>query len=380
MKKLLFVITQLYKGGAETALVNLLSSLSPEDFEIDLIILNQYPVENAISLVPELPQNVNVFDQWSHAKRIPFLSRINRKIRYVLHGELQYPAKAIRYVKNKEYDWAFHVGEWSSPEFLAKHVHAHTKAVWIHTDISKSTIFDANMFFRYGYELKYYIFVSQNSLNSSIEKYPQIKGKSVYIHNMLDDKSIKSKADAFIPYTESLPVIVTCANIRPEKNHMRQIEVMSLLRNKGIKFKWLNLGSSADIRLYKQLLGGIEKCNLSQDFKLVGAIENPYPYMKNATAVAVLSDYESWSLVITEAKILGVPVIATKTSGAIEQIEHNKTGILCEFNTEDIAAKIERLLNDFELQNKIRRNIAGFDSRTDTLYSFKKLIDSDVST
>ena len=64
MKKLLFVITQLYKGGAETALVNLLSRISPEDYVIDLIILNQYPVKDAVSLIPMLPENINVFDQW----------------------------------------------------------------------------------------------------------------------------------------------------------------------------------------------------------------------------------------------------------------------------------------------------------------------------
>lgn len=53
--------------------------------------------------------------------------------------------------------------------------------------------------------------------------------------------------------------------------------------------------------------------------------------MKNADAVCVLSDFESWSLVISEAKLVGTPVIATRTSGAIEQIEDGETGVLCDF-------------------------------------------------
>ena len=65
-------------------------------------------------------------------------------------------------------------------------------------------------------------------------------------------------------------------------------------------------------------------------------------------------------MVITEAKILGVPVIATKTSGALEQIEHYVTDVLCEFDAVDIAEKLGRLLYDYEFQGKIRSNIIDF--------------------
>ena len=52
-RTLLFVITQFYRGGAETALVNLLKALSPEDYAVDLLVLNQTTQEN--SLLPEGP-------------------------------------------------------------------------------------------------------------------------------------------------------------------------------------------------------------------------------------------------------------------------------------------------------------------------------------
>ena len=61
----------------------------------------------------------------------------------------------------------------------------------------------------------------------------------------------------------------------------------------------------------------------------------------------------AWSLVITEAKVLGVPVIATKTAGALEQLEHNVTGILCDFDAEDIAMKMESLMQDNKLGIKL---------------------------
>lgn len=376
MKKLLFVITQLYKGGAETALVNLLSRISPEDYVIDLIILNQYPVKDAVPLIPMLPENINVFDQWKKTFHIPIFYKIKRKLHYILQNEFEHPSKAIQFVKEKNYDWAFHIGEWSSPKFVANYVRAKNKAAWIHTDLSRLSNFESADFFSYDDKINYYIFVSKNSLDASVAIFPQLKEKSIVINNIVNDRFIKSQSNEFLPFSESLPVIVTCANIRPEKNHIRQIEVMAKLRDRGVRIKWLNLGSTADEGLYRKLLIEIEKEDLSQDFKFLGAIKNPYPYIKNASAVAVLSDYESWSMVITEAKILGVPVIATKTSGALEQIEHMETGILCDFDADDIANEIKNFLDDKELQKKIRKNLLINNTNDETFNIFLELIDN----
>ena len=54
--KLLFVIDQFYKGGAETSLLNLLKRINVDGaHEIDFIVLNQCPIENAVSLIEKVP-------------------------------------------------------------------------------------------------------------------------------------------------------------------------------------------------------------------------------------------------------------------------------------------------------------------------------------
>ena len=40
-EKILFVINQFFKGGAETALLNLFRELSPEKYEIEFMIFDQ---------------------------------------------------------------------------------------------------------------------------------------------------------------------------------------------------------------------------------------------------------------------------------------------------------------------------------------------------
>ena len=149
--------------------------------------------------------------------------------------------------------------------------------------------FESADFFSYDNKINYYIFVSKNSLDASVAIFPQLKEKSIVINNIVNDRFIKSQSNEFLPFSESLPVIVTCANIRPEKNHIRQIEVMAKLRDRGVRIKWLNLGSTADEGLYRKLLIEIEKEDLSQDFKFLGAIKNLSLY-KNACS-CVLSDY-----------------------------------------------------------------------------------------
>ena len=69
-RTLLFVITQFYRGGAETALVNLLKALSPEDYAVDLLVLNQTTQEN--SLLPEVPAWVRVLDAGAENGAKPF--------------------------------------------------------------------------------------------------------------------------------------------------------------------------------------------------------------------------------------------------------------------------------------------------------------------
>ena len=96
--------------------------------------------------------------------------------------------------------------------------------------------------------------------------------------------------------------------------------------------------------------------------------------MKSATAIMVLSDYESWSLVITEAKILGIPVIATDTSGAREQIINGKTGVITGFEVEDITNKVLYFLENAELQRTIRMNLQQEEKMKGELEEFERLL------
>lgn len=374
-KKILFVITQFFKGGAEVALLNLLKSLSPDRYEVDFLIFDQIELQTAVSLIPQIPLWLNVCNAAQDEGKVAYIKKAFFKIYRKLMKRQLYRQSAYRFVKSKRYDIAFSYGEWMAPEFVATKVNAERKAVWIHTDIDKAQYIDDKVLFGWDNAYQHYIFVSERSKQSAESKYSFLYERSCVIHNMCDDKRIHELSGEPLQFdSEDKPVLLTVANIRTEKNHLRQIEAMHRLKQEGVRFKWLNVGCASDPFLHSKVLSAIKKYGLEDDFILLGADDNPYKYMKMADAVCVLSDYESWSVVITEAKLLGIPVLATKTSGALEQLVDGETGILCDFTAEDIARKIRLFLTDAQLHGRMRVNLQGFTTQQATLKEFEAFV------
>lgn len=375
-KRLLFVITQFYKGGAEVALLNLFHSLSPEKYEVDFLIFDQMILSNAKSLVPQIPSWIRVCNASEKEGYLAVINKVIFKIWRKLTKHQLYRPSAYRFVKHKEYDMAFSYGEWMSPEFIAKKVKAKEKSIWIHTDIDKAKYVDEKILLGYDEYYNKYIFVSELSKQNAEDRFPLVKNKSCVVHNMCDDTNIRmlSERDVELELPKDKFVLLTVANLRTEKNFPRQVEVMKELKNRGLPVVWINIGSTANTLISQQINGLIEKYNLKNEFILLGVDENPYKYMSKVDAVAVLSDFESWSLVITEAKLTGTPVIATKTSGAIEQIVDGETGILTEFDVQDIANKIQSFIQNPELQEKISNNLKGFTTNIAVMKEFEEIL------
>lgn len=81
-------------------------------------------------------------------------------------------------------------------------------------------------------------------------------------------------------------------------------------------------------------------------------------------------------MVISEAKILGIPVIATDTSGAREQLVNGKTGIIATFDSARIADTIEHFVKDLKLQEYIRSNLVEENIVQSGLSEFESLLEN----
>ena len=377
--KVLFVINQLFKGGAETALVNLLSAMPKYKYKIDLLIYDQIDLPDTVTLIPNIPSHVRVYNIAEKEKRLAYIKKALFKIYKKITGRTAFRRGAYKVLNENRYDIAISFGEWFSCSLVAKYANARWKYIWIHADADKADFFHPDIRL-YHESFDGFIFVSKNSMLSSERYYPFIKNRSHVVHNIVDSDAVLKKSKLPSPFSipkGNLPILVTVANIRPEKNHLRQIRVMKRLFDRGVKFYWLNVGSQANSGLMEKIASKIRASGLEEYCIFTGAAENPYSIIKNSDAVCVLSDHESWSMVITEAKAIGTPVIATRTSGALEQIVHNETGILCDFDEEDIADKIEEFLSDPSIKKRIQSNLLSFSSMTDTLNQLDSLFSND---
>ena len=90
-----------------------------------------------------------------------------------------------------------------------------------------------------------------------------------------------------------------------------------ILDKKEIKYDWYVLGTAFDTKTLNEIQG-IFKENKNVHF--LGYKDNVYPYIKQMDYLALLTDRESWGLVITEALMLGVPVISTNFVGMLPEL------------------------------------------------------------
>ena len=71
---------------------------------------------------------------------------------------------------------------------------------------------------------------------------------------------------------------------------------------------------------------------------LLGHVSNPYPYIRGARALLIVSRYEGLSMVALEALALNVPVLATESEGGLrEALGDGQFGLLVPRTPEDLA-------------------------------------------
>ena len=118
------------------------------------------------------------------------------------------------------------------------------------------------------------------------------------------------------------------------------IDAMKLLKERGCRARWYVLGEG-DRR--KELEKKIAALGLKDDFVLLGAVDNPYPYYAQTDIYVHATRFEGKSIAI----------IASDCNGNREQIEHGVDGLLCQLTPESIAESIQTLLQDEEKRKEL---------------------------
>jgi len=118
--------------------------------------------------------------------------------------------------------------------------------------------------------------------------------------------------------------------------------------------QWYIIGEGKERKSLEKL---IHHNKLDSIFFLLGYKENPYPYMKSCDIYVQTSLFEGLGLTLIEASILQKPIVTTNFPTAHSIISHNKTGLICEMNSQSIAKSISNYIDNPQLKQKIVTNL-----------------------
>ena len=342
--KLLFIYGPLGGGGAERVLIDFLSNLDIEKYEVDLCLLI-----NGGILLPEVPKYVNIiplFPSYTNYYKLAF-----RMSKWGITNVLFQRILAKKLVKKYDIEISFLEG---MP--LKLHALMKTKAkkiTWVHCDLFNFHY--TNNLFSTGEEVAAYnkmdkIVCVSNDAESAFEKrFPNCTTDRLVIYNPIDIAKIQKLANGSVKNKNDNFTVVAVGRLTMPKKLDRVIRLAARLKSERVDIHFQIIG---DGELKDDLIKLANELNVADCITFMGFVKNPYPYIKKADLMLLSSGFEGFGLVICEAMCLGTAVVSTKTAGPIEIIENNKFGLLCEHDDEAIFQAVKTMIENQELRKQ----------------------------
>jgi len=352
-KKILFLITTLTGGGAEKILIETVSNLDKDKYDIEIkTILNRGIYIN------QIPQNVKysyIFNDANVFSKIYF-SFLLRMLK-IIPSKIQYKM----FIKNK-YDIEIAYLEGAPTKLISGSYNTQSKKIaWVHVD-PKILPYSRKAYLGLEQERKAYMCFDKiccvsSEVKKSLDSLFNTNEISIVQLNVLDEKEIIQKSLENIPeflFKNDYLNLITIGRLAPQKNYQLLLKVCKKLKEQGYNFNLYILGDG----LEKNLLSKYIKDNqLSNNVKLLGFLKNPYPYIIKCDMFVCSSVTEGFSTVVTESIILGVPVITTDCAGMKDIFGNSKCGIITENSFEGLYQGLLNVMNDDEVINNLNKNV-----------------------
>lgn len=381
-KRILISVYDMEIGGIERSLINMLEHFDYERYEVDVLIFSHQG-----DLLIQLPPNVQLLPEKGSytAFRKPIKQCLKEgriaSVAVRLLVKLIADARARRlklsegsgYIQlqlvskymsmllpsiDNRYDAAISYA-WPH-DFMLKRVKADKKLAWIHTDYTQLQIdntVDEAMWAGYDGVAS----ISEACTEAFLSRYPALSGKLFLVENITSPAYIRSKAiEAEAGGMDSSSFnIVSVGRLSYVKGFDMAIEAIRLLNAKGIDgVKWYIVGFGGS---EGELRAQIAEYGLEEQVILHGKKQNPYPYMAACDLYVQPSRYEGKAVTVTEAQIIGKPVLITDYPTSGSQVRDGVDGMICKANAESIADAIERLYGDAALRERLATAVKGMD-------------------
>ncbi|WP_430509942.1 glycosyltransferase [Gottfriedia solisilvae] len=374
MKNILIASFDLEVGGVERSLINMLNNFDYKNYDVDLMLYSH--TGEFMKLLPSSPflleesKSYKTFrmsiketvksGEWSIA-----LARLLAKFRGKIQSSSEDSYQQMQYMwkysmpflpkSEKEYDVAI---SFLWPHyFVAKKVKAKKKIAWVHTDystIQTNIKIDLEMWNQFDYIAA----VSEECGNAFISKYPSLEKKVIILENILTSEIVenlaKEELDNPMLHDDRFKLL-TVARLSHAKGIDHAVKAFKQLKDRGYdNIAWYVVGYGSEEKLLRDL---IAKYGLGDSFVLLGKKNNPYPYINASDLYVQPSRYEGKAVTVTEAKMLGKPILITNYPTAKSQLDSGVDGVICPMGVDGIVEGIKMLIDDVELRMKITNNV-----------------------
>ncbi|MFE9077415.1 glycosyltransferase [Bacillus mobilis] len=389
-KKILFMIINMNIGGTEKALLNMVAEIPKEKYEVTILMLekkgdflNFIPKEVRIEYVKGYEEMQNILNKPTRLVIADFIKQrkivkaLQLAVLYVISKIMKERSVIFKYClqnyegANKNYDIAIaYAGPMDFISYIvANKVEARRKIQWIHFDVEK--IYFNKHFVNKVYKKFQHVFVVSDLGKMKLtQTVPELINKTETFLNIISPEMICKMANEGIGFVDDFEGvrILTVGRLSIEKGQDLTISVLAKLKEAGFNVRWYCIGDGKERGMYEML---VKDYDVQGDYIFLGAVSNPYPFMKQCDLYVQPSRYEGYCITLAEARCFNNPIISTDFTGASEQIIHNHNGLIVQFDEQQMYDSVIQILSDKSLEGRLRKNIEK--EVVDTREELKKL-------
>ena len=200
------------------------------------------------------------------------------------------------------------------------------------------------------------ICVSDALLETMQRKWHASRRRTVRIYNPVPEPTDAAASLGL----DTPPLIVGCGRLVDGKRFGDLIAAFAGVRPSTARLAILGAGPELD-----RLRAEVDRLALGDRVELPGHVEDPSPWYRRASCVAISSESESFGLTAAEALMHGTPVVTTACGGPVEILGHGRFGqVVPVGDVQALSTALTRALADPGAEGPRRERAADFSIET----------------
>ncbi|MFT3682737.1 MAG: glycosyltransferase family 4 protein [Ferruginibacter sp.] len=183
---------------------------------------------------------------------------------------------------------------------------------------------------------------SVSKLNYIRKRFPFLSKKAVFMPNIIDIE--KYRSIVHVPAENNIRLSFV-GRISPEKNLLNLVKAIGILKNKNYKIQLRLTGAANNKAYFAEINQLISDEGLGEEVIYSGPVTEVKEVYRNTDLLCLVSIFEGFSNVLSEAICSGVPVLASDIEENRFLVKENENGFLVQpGDPESMAAGIEKFL------------------------------------